>query len=207
MYDFDKSVKKVKTELEAEIEPFLKKILITPQKHLTQFKEDCEAFYSKRDTSLVIMGLVEEIDLKALDVSTKEQIFALFYYVGLVETIGDCCVNILVMLLAAAGRDFEIRKKHMQSIKDLEDPKVSLGAKLDFLKDNKVEIPKKSINKDLRNWIAHADFKIKDKNVRFNNNSEKTAGDVIAKDCTEIIEMGYVVSNLIDDLTTKLGWT
>ena len=89
----------------------------------------------------------------------------LFTYMGLVESIGNTLVNIVVMVLVANGRDFHIecryatpRIKHAISIKELEDERVPLTTKLNFLRDNGIKKLTAIIDSELRNEIAHLRF-------------------------------------------------
>lgn len=104
----------------------------------------------------------------------KDAIQRIFFYLGLVETVGNNFSNVLIMLVVANGIDFHVeyshttpRIKHVMSIKDLERPGefVSLKTKLNFLQDNGMNQIVSVINSDLRNKIAHSDFEIKDNSI------------------------------------------
>jgi hypothetical protein len=106
--------------------------------------------------------------------SVSSQILDLFLYLGLVESLGNCYVDLLVMLLITNGRDFHIesrystpRIKHVISIDDLEKEKVPLTMKLNFLKDNGLENFADVVDSKLRNDITHLNFEIrKDDRIR-----------------------------------------
>lgn len=58
--------------------------------------------------------------------SAKEEIHWLFAYLGLIESLGSCVIDLIVMLLVACGRDFHIEYvyetphiRHATSMSDL----------------------------------------------------------------------------------------
>jgi len=93
---------------------------------------------------------------------------ALFLYLGCIESLGNSIVDIVVMLLVANGKDFHIecryatpRIKHAKSINDLENERVPLAAKLNFLKDNGIKELPRLLDNELRNDIAHLKFDVR----------------------------------------------
>jgi hypothetical protein len=103
--------------------------------------------------------------------STKVEsdIFYAFVFLGLVESLGNSIIDLLVLLLVANGRDFHIecqrttpRIKHALSVADLEAEKVPLTTKLHFLRDNNLKFLASLVDTELRNTIAHLKFDIKD---------------------------------------------
>lgn len=107
---------------------------------------------------------------------------AMFAYLGLVETVANCVVDILVMLLVANGRDFHVesnygpRIKHATSISSLKDGKVTLSTKLDFLRENGVKALTNVIDTTLRNDIAHLKFNLEEADIFVSFNRKDSNG-------------------------------
>ena len=99
--------------------------------------------------------------------SLKDTVYELFSHVVLVESLGKCILDMLVMLLVANGRDFHIHKgrriEHVNKIEELN--KVFLGNKVFFLKDNGIKELTKLVNTELRNKISHLEFQLKEDNI------------------------------------------
>ena len=113
----------------------------------------------------------------------KDSIYPLFLYLGVVESLGNTISDILVMLLVANGQDFHIerrygspRVKHAVSIMDLEEERVPLAAKLDFMKENGIKTVASSIDTRLRNDIAHLrlDVSLKIGNLQISVRGKRT---------------------------------
>jgi hypothetical protein len=86
-----------------------------------------------------------------------------FYYLGFVESVGNTVTNMIVMILVSSGIDFHVvegkwKVEHVTSIKELEKRNLSLTAKLNFLKENKIREFSSAVDSDLRNKIAHMNF-------------------------------------------------
>lgn len=97
---------------------------------------------------------------------TKSLIDALEYLTS-IETNGDLAVNMMLLLLAADGDYIHLQPdrdhwyvRHAVGFKDLENPNLPLGTKLDYLSLHGLGFFKKWIKKTLRNRIAHGDFDI-----------------------------------------------
>ena len=170
--------------MKAEIRPFIQGVL-DGEARLREL--DYIVFQVKwgamSDMFNVIMGWPESL----IDIITKPGGIAveLFAYLGAVETLGNTIVDIVVMLVIANGRDFHIegkygtpRVRHVEEISDLHG--VALTAKLNFLRDNGIKTLPSMIDSNLRNDIAHLNFKFdpekKDIFIR-----KKPARDVLAE--------------------------
>lgn len=209
-FNFEENVKRIKAKLRPEIEPFLNTLRSKPREDLKVFKADWRKFCFHRSSSLDIVNLfIDEVDAKALKVSIKEQVFALFTYLGIVESLGNCLVNILVMILVVNGRDFHIgsaetsRIRHVYSLDEIEKARVPLTMKLNFLRDNGIKIFPSIIDSKLRNDIAHLNFNIEKGKVTVRGRS---VWEIVEPNSQKILSATVAVSELIDDLAEDFGW-
>jgi len=157
--------------IEAELEPFLNGIR-TKEADWELFNGAYGDFKARFANVIRIKNLIEK-EGSTVDFSKVErtgEINALFLFLGYAEGLGNCFADILSMLLVANGRDFHIesrstpRIKHVVSMNDLEKERVPLRTKLNFLEDNGVTVLNSIIDTDLRNRIAHLNFRVeKDK--------------------------------------------
>jgi hypothetical protein len=136
------------------------------------------------------MGRVTRITLKLGTESNeiKSDLFYVFSYLGLVESLGNSIVDLLVLLLVANGRDFHIeclrttpRIKHALTIEDLEKEKVPLTTKLNFMRDNNLRFIASLIDTDLRNTIAHLKFETREAKSMLKEKREKACANLQEK--------------------------
>jgi len=140
-------------------------------KELQLFKENYNYFVHKFAEKLeVFSNLLIFKDVPISDI--RGQLTLLFGYLGTVESIGNAIVDFLVILLVANGIDFHIERKyrtptikHATLIRELEKDRVSLGTKLNFLRDNNIKTVPLIIDNELRNSIAHLNFTLKEKRI------------------------------------------
>lgn len=85
---------------------------------------------------------------------------AAFTYLALFETSVTNTVDLILMLLIATDHDFYVPwlRRYAKKLEHLDH--ASLGEKLVFLNKHNLQVISDSINKDLRNKIAHMDFDI-----------------------------------------------
>jgi len=95
-----------------------------------------------------------------------------FFYLGVVEITGNFLADFVIAHLIASGHDFHIecsyrtpRIKHVAYLKELEEERVPLATKLNFIEDCGITILRSVINTKLRNDIAHMNFEIKENTV------------------------------------------
>jgi P2-related tail formation protein len=172
-----KGIVRLETQLRqqvcTELEPFLEKVRCLG-KNNERFKLFRKAFleYKKRhDTAAkIFVPLLKVTSLGEFDLSAESRL--LFLYLGAIESIGNACVDILVLLLVASGKDFHVecryttpRVKHLSSINELKRERVSLGTKVNFLRDNGMERISSHIDSKLRNDIAHLNISIKENEI------------------------------------------
>jgi virulence-associated protein VapD len=154
------------------------------------------------------MGRVTRITLKLGTESNeiKSDLFYVFSYLGLVESLGNSIVDLLVLLLVANGRDFHIeclrttpRIKHALTIEDLEKEKVPLTTKLNFMRDNNLRFIASLIDTDLRNTIAHLKFETRDGKIYVKSKTGKSMRQLTRK------ELNYLLSKMLRGLLKAAG--
>lgn len=118
------------------------------------------------------LDILEE-ELSAVPESSVRFFFNIaFFYLGLVEMTGNFLADFVIAHLIATGHDFHIecayrtpRIKHVVYLKELEEERVSLATKLNFIEDCGITIFRSIINTRLRNDIVHMNFDIKEDTV------------------------------------------
>ena len=169
----EKEEEQIAEKIFSELEPYFKGILAldVKSKELQLFKENYNYFVHKFAEKLeVFSNLLIFKDVPISDI--RGQLTLLFGYLGTVESIGNAIVDFLVILLVANGIDFHIERKyrtptikHATLIRELEKDRVSLGTKLNFLRDNNIKTVPLIIDNELRNSIAHLNFTLKEKRI------------------------------------------
>lgn len=158
-------------EIEDELNIIIKNLPPEESKEFKRFVDNLDYFRRKYVLRSEVVESVLSID--TFDISEKkEKLALLFTYVGLVESLGNSYVDILLMLLVATGIDFHIecrhktpRIKHAVHIRELEDELIPLGTRLNFLRENGLRVFASVVDNDLRNKIAHMDFTIRNNDV------------------------------------------
>jgi len=147
--------------------------------------------------------------LFAAFLANPEQTSALFVYLGLVESLGNCIVDVIVMILIANGRDFHIERlhttpriKHATSIEDLEKERVALTTKLNFLRDNGIEELPSIIDSTLRNDIAHLNFNVKEDGIYIRG---RPAQDVLSGSLDKLIKALSTTDGCLRQLEREKG--
>lgn len=118
-----------------------------------------------------IDGLTEELGTVA-ESSVRYFFHIAFFYLGVVEITGNFLADFVIVHLIANGHDFHVecayrtpRIKHVVYLKELEEERVPLATKLNFIEDCGITVFRSIINTKLRNDIAHMNFEIKDNTV------------------------------------------
>lgn len=124
------------------------------------FVRNCKDFYDKwqeaEKISEILRVLKSEITYHDKKVESMSKMLA---YLGLVESLGVTLMDMVLILLIANGREVHItrgRVKHVTSFEELKE--IDLGYKLDFLKDEGLEIFRWFMNQEVRNIVAHLKF-------------------------------------------------
>ena len=162
----ERELKQIDKKVASELGPFLDRTRMK-RANYQLFREACLDFAERIDRAAeVVLWLNKEYP------KITSQIYQTFIYLGVVESLGNTIVDLVVMLLVANGRDFHIecqhttpRIKHATAIRDLEKERVPLTTKLNFLRDNGLKTFSSLVDSNLRNIIAHLKFDIKDGRV------------------------------------------
>lgn len=169
----EKELKKMEEKITSQMEPFLDGIR-TKRGDYELFKRAYADSIPRLVGGMELFDFITKDFAETTQFRAKEEIHWLFAYLGLIESLGNCIIDRVVMLLVANGRDFHIecryttpRIKHVTSIKDLEEERVPLTTKLHFLKDNGVTELALVVDSELRNAIAHLRFNIRGDRVFF----------------------------------------
>jgi len=160
-------------KIKSELEPFLNSLraMDTSSRNFKLFKQAYSYFENKHKRAGKIVHTIFQAE-RISSRKVKDVVYMLFIYLGVIESIGNSIVNILVMLLIANGMDFHIERahdfpriKHAASIRELEKERVPLTTKLNFLKYNGITELTSIIDSKLRNTIAHLKFDLKENDI------------------------------------------
>ncbi len=204
--------RKLQDQLEKELKPLLDKLFFIPQDRLQIFKNSYLEFVQRSEKSskmvLFIMGgQIAEINANS---PVSDQILDLFFYLGLVESYGNCYVDLLVMLLISNGVDFHIesmysnpRIRHVNSIVDLKKERVPLTTKLFFLRDNGIKAFSSILDSQLRNDIAHLNFELNEDKIVIRGKAPK---DIVEPCYEKLMTATIMVDVLLHKLAVDLHW-
>jgi hypothetical protein len=181
--------------MKAEIRPFVQSVL---DGRANLEKIDYYTFrlkdFARNEMLKVIMGWPE------YPFSGPSIEYMLFAYLGIVETLGNTIVDIIIMLIIANGKDFHIeseyrtpRVKHVERIFDLN--RVPLATKLNFLRDNGIKTLPSMIDSKLRNDIAHLNF-------TFNPDTKEIS--IRNRPIKEVVNEGFNRLNMISKVYDEL---
>jgi len=193
----------IQRRIRSELNPFREGIRVAPStsRNFGIFKESFLEFRNKYESKSKLFESI--LDMESLPSITSKvgELYLLFLYLGRIESVGNTVVDILVMLLVANERDFHIecrhatpRIKHVVSIRDLEEERVPLTTKLNFLRDNGISEVARIMDSELRNDIAHLDFQVKDNEIYVRG---KRAGETILESLIDLLAgIGYAAGFL-----------
>lgn len=160
----------------AELEPFFTRVKSMSESEISEFKKEVVNFINKSNSKIetYIKFVLDSAHPELLFNSVKEQIFLLYQYLSLVEGVGNCIADMLILLLVVNGKDFHIesahptkpRIRHIYSLDDIESDYVSLRSKLNFLKYYGIRTFPSTINTSFRNDIAHLKFEVEGNKVK-----------------------------------------
>lgn len=174
MFEGDPNYEKIK----AELDPFITKITkvtgkTTPE--YIRFKKNILEWNKRFGKAVETAGTVDSIQklqiplFQELETTPGNRrllsVVGLYRYLGLVESLGTTVLDLLVILLIANSRNLHVERiydvpriVHASSFDDLE--YVPLATKIAFLERNDLRETSKFIDRELRNAIAHLNFKI-----------------------------------------------
>jgi len=203
--DFSSSGKKIMSELE----PFLDR-LRTRQADYDLFKLAYIDFREKFSQALAQTASIVK-EMKFPFVTLGDKLYSLFAYLGLVESLGNTMTDILVMLLVSNDRDLHVESrystphvKHVESIKELEDERIPLATKVNFLRDNGIKEFASIIDCKLRNVIAHLKFQVKDNEIYIR---KKPASSFLRTNMRKLVYSTIIVAISILELAEAKGLT
>jgi len=201
-------LKQIEAKISTELEPFLDGIR-TRHADFELFKQTLSEFKIRIVPAFGITDFIMHDFDKTTEFPAKEEIHLLFAYLGLIESLGNHIVNVIVMLLVANGRDFHIERryatpriKHAVSIKAMEEERVPLTTKLNFLKDNGILELASVIDSELRNNIAHLRLTVKKDRIYVKG---KPASIVVANSLAKLFTAIGIFTTLIGQLARDTG--
>jgi hypothetical protein len=193
-----KAVKVLDNKLSSELKPFLNGIkkLKKSSKEYQIFREAYTDFKAQVQDKREVFSSMLPTDFDSSDL--KDNLYSLFLYLGMVESVGRKIIDLLVLLLVANGKDLG-KKIEVASMDDLDNEKkyISLGTKLTFLKDNGLLEVVSIIDREFRNAIAHLKFQIR-------NNSAYFKGKNAFATAFNNLEKLTMAVDIIDNLLIKL---
>ena len=208
----EEELKQINEKISEELEPFLDGIrtMGSRSRNFRLFKEAYNDFLEKHSRALTIAELLIKVKVEPTN-ELVEDLMELFTCMGFVESVGNTIVNFIVMLLVANGRDFHIecryttpRIKHAVSIKDLEDERVPLTTKLNFLRDNGITELASIIDSELRNRIAHLEFDVRKDRIYIKG---KPAFEFAKKSSDKLLHAVLTTLKLVSQLEKEKGLT
>jgi hypothetical protein len=172
----EEGVEKMKKEIFSQLKPLIDFIVEMDKNSknfitfLWNFKILITKFVKASDFYLLV---VQDLDIYRKEVTIKPSarhvLYLLFVYLGMVETFGNLFADFVVALLIANGYEFHLERthktpsiKHVDNLKELDEERVSLTTKLNFIEDCGITLFKSLIDVQLRNDIAHMNFEVKD---------------------------------------------
>jgi hypothetical protein len=199
-------------QIESELQPFLTEFKLAPPNKQRIFRDAYEKYKVRSSQAYELQAAINKdsiIDIRD-NAPLKEQLHTLFSYLGLVESLGNCYVDILVLLLVANGRDFHIesryatpRIRHLMSINDLEKERIPLTTKLNFLRDNGILTFTAVIDNKLRNDIAHLNFNIVNGEIFVR---KKPSHEILQFNFIKIVLAISRVAIQLNKLSEEMGW-
>jgi hypothetical protein len=182
----NKELEKVKKEFHSQLKPLFDSVdktkTYTTSRNYRMFRQNLLELVPRLEKMKQIYGFMthslghhvnapDEEPPTIAESSASDFEFA-FLYLGIVEMGGNLLADLVITYLIATGHDFHLecayrtpRIKHLTSLKELEEERVPLATKLNFIEDCGITIFKSIIDTQLRNDIAHMKFEIKGNTV------------------------------------------
>ena len=200
----DPDLKWIDKKISLEMEPFLDCIRTDPEVFY-KFAISYNNFFKRLTRTYAIITKLND-DAKKVHSS----LYKTFSYLGFIESYGNTIVDMLVLLCIAKGSDFHIecqhttpRIKHAKTLEDLENERVPLSTKLNFLKDNGFNFLSSIIDTKLRNAIAHMKFEIKGDDILIDG---KQITEVkLTNNTRETVQALIAVHKLINEVMSQKG--
>jgi len=209
--EFDKTWEELVKKITGELKPFVEGfgLLGDDTNNYVLFKEAYDYFTDKFTEKLDLFHSILKTESHACNLN--DRLNMLFLYLGAVESVGNCIVDILVLLLVANGRDFHIECsyrtpsiRHVVSIRDdLEKERVPLGTKLNFLREHGINTVSSVIDSKLRNCIAHLKFEVKGERVYLNG---KDVEEDVTTGLIRLIDVVFIVIDILRNIAKERGF-
>lgn len=170
-------LERIKKEFASQLKPLLDSVVhkVRNPQESKIFRQNLLEIQVRAQKVRQIYGyMAQHLDVLDVELATvaepsvKYFFYIAFYYLGVAEITGNFLADFVILHLIANGHDFHIecahktpRIKHVIYLKDLEEERVPLATKLNFIGDCGITIFKSIFDTKLRNDIAHMNFEIK----------------------------------------------
>lgn len=200
-------LKQIEKKIKSELEPFLNGIR-TERADFELFRRAYLGFMTRYARGWRVYNyIMQDID-ESSKFGVTEEIRWLFVYLGIIESLGNAIVDMVIMLLVANGKDFHIecryttpRIRHAVSIRDLEKERVPLTTKLNSLKDNGILGLSSTIDSNLRNSIAHLKFDVDENEIHIGG---KPAWPIISVNLRKLARAIATTRDLLSQLFKEM---
>lgn len=214
-------LEKIKKEFASQLKPLIDSAVhkIRNPKESKIFRQNLLELQVRAQKVRQIYGyMAQHLDVLGVELATvaesgvKYFFDMAFFYLGVVEITGNFLADFVILHLIANGHDFHIERayktpriKHVIYLKDLEEERVPLATKLNFIEDCGITIFKSIIDTKLRNHIAHMNFKIKGDIVYIRG---KPAIDMITRSLSKMLialdEHESLMKKAISDVDARI---
>lgn len=206
----EKELKLLIQKVKSELKPFVDRIR-TREANVQLFRQAyLDHIEMTRRPSKIAEFITREREEPSKRPSVKDVMYEIFCYLGLVESLGNSCVSIITMLLIANSRDFHIERmygtpriKHVVLLRDLEEERVPLTIKLNFLRENGIRHLTEVIDTELRNAIAHLKFDVKEDKILWKG---KQVHKVVITNSRKLLVVVMTVWTLLRELAEDMGY-
>ena len=177
----EKELERIKKEFSLQLKPLLDSVIKMdrPSRNSKIFRQNCLELKTKMEKIKQVYGYMADYieglaeDFPPVQESSLRYFFQIaFFYIAVVEITGNLLADFVIAHLIATGHNFHIecayrtpRIRHVTYIKELEEEKVPLTTKLNFIEDCGITVFRSIIDTRLRNDIAHMNFEIKESMV------------------------------------------
>lgn len=153
------------SKLKSSIAPLKKELEDETSKTYAFIKSNSKALHSSLLRDLEVLSVIGDLldEIKKITNLKIRSLLNLFYYLGLVESVGIDMIDNVLILLIACGHDIHIERRYIEHVSCFEDlEKIELWKKLEFLEEHDLKPVASIFDRRLRNRIAHINFIIED---------------------------------------------
>jgi len=188
-------IERIQKEFALQLKPLLNYVIETnrtPQDSKIFARNFLRLFDRIKKIRQIYEYMAQHLKQTAISKSSVFYFFSIaFFYLGVVEITGNFLADFIIAHLIANGHDFHVecayrtpRIKHITYLKELEEERVPLATKMNFIEDCGITIFRSIFDTKLRNDIAHMHFEIKDDRVYIRG---KPAEDLIDSSIKKIL--------------------